>query len=462
MAATKNSVKLEPVLGLPSLTAYGLMAMGVGAVFTVYGATAKVSDGHVAGSYLVALTSMIFTAHSYARFAQAMPVAGSAYAYTSKSFGGVIGFFTGWTMLLDYVFLPMINFLLIGLYMNSVLTAVPPQVFVAISIVLVLIFNIVGVGWVGRLNAGMSIFGLLVGAVFVALTLVYVGGVRFSDVAGSIVPNNGIQPILAGAAVLALAFLGFDAISTLSEEAKNATRTVPIAIILSTLIVGLFAFLISCMAAMLFPNWHDIQNIDASGTEMMQMVGGVALMTVFLVYYVASTVLCGTAAQMGVSRILFAMGRDGVLPPAFSRLHRRFHTPYFATAVVSLFSLVALFITLDTAIYMINFGALVAFAMVNLGAFKYFIFDEKRRGVGALITYALLPLIGFGFTAWLWTSLAPFTFVLGGTWLALGVLLYGIRTNWFRQPPPAVEFDEHAAERAFEENAASGEKEAPQ
>lgn len=445
-AASQQPVRLRPVLGLPSLVAYGLMAMGVGAVFTVYGSTSAASDGHLAGSYLVALVAMLFTAHSYARFAQAMPVAGSSYAYTSRAFGGVIGFFTGWVMLLDYLFLPMINALLIGLYLHTVLPAVPVWVFVLVSIVIGLVFNVIGVQWIGRLNGVFAVVGFLIGVTFIALTIVYVHGrIRFDTIAASILPGaGGMAPIMAGAAVLVLAFLGFDSISTLAEEAKDARRTVPRAILLATLLVGLYAFVIGCAGALVYPDWHDIRDLDTSGTEMMQAVGGIVLATIFVVDYVVGSVLCGAAAQMGVSRILFAMGRDGILPAAFARLHRRFRTPYVATAVVSAFSLVALFMTLDAAIFMINFGALAAFSMVNLAAVKHFIIDQRRRGAKALLIYAVLPLVGFGFTAWLWTSLAPFTFVLGIAWLALGVVLYGIRTRWFREPPPKVEFDEPA------------------
>ncbi|MEB4615778.1 Putrescine importer PuuP, partial [Leucobacter sp. M11] len=107
------------------------------------------------------------------------------------------------------------------------------------------------------------------------------------------------------------------------------------------------------------------------------------------------------------------------------------------------FSLIALFITLDAAVYMINFGALVAFALVNLGVIKYFFFEKGVRGSRGWIQYLILPLIGFGFTAWLWTSLAPFTYVLGAAWLAVGVLIYGSRTNWFRADPPSLQFDEN-------------------
>ena len=437
-------VQLRRVLGLPALVAYGLASMGILAVFTVYGSATKISDGHLPAAYIVAVVAMIFTAHSYGKMAQAIPNAGSAYTYTSRAFGRVIGFFTGWTMLLDYLFLPMINFLLIGLYMNSAFPNIPAWIFTLSSIVLVLGFNILGVTWVEKMNFVSVGAAMLLAVAFVILAITNADNLTPEVIFGGIIPGEGgLSPIFAGAAVLALAFLGFDGISTLSEETRDPQKNIPRGIMIATVLAGLCFFLVAWAGSILYPDWTQLLNLDAAGTEMMEKVGGTVMVSAFLVIYIVATVLCGTAAQMSVSRVLFAMGRDGILPAAFARLSSRFRTPIVAAFVVSGFSLIALFITLDAAVYMINFGALVAFALVNLGVIKYFFFEKGVRGSRGWIQYLILPLIGFGFTAWLWTSLAPFTYVLGAAWLAVGVLIYGSRTNWFRADPPSLQFDEN-------------------
>ncbi|MFJ3958514.1 APC family permease [Arthrobacter sp. NPDC090010] len=433
---------LKRVLGLPSLIAFGLTSMGILSVVSVYGSGTEISDGHLPAAYLTAVIAMLFTAHSYGRMARFVPVTGGAYAYTTRAFGAPTGFLVGWAMLLDYLFLPMVNFLIFGLYFNSLFPAVPPQLAVLACLLVVGIFSVIGVGWVKRMNFVVVIASVLVIAAFLVLAVLNAPSVTLSGIIQPLtLGSGGIAPVMAAAAIVAFAFLGFDGVSTLSEEARNPQRDVPRGIVLSTLIAGLGYTLFSVAGSLIVPDWKSLQNLDAAGTELMQRAGGDVLMVVFVLVNLTGLVLCGTVAQMSVSRVVFAMGRDGILPSAFARLHPRFRTPWIAAAVVSAVSLVALFITLDQAVYMINFGALIAFAMVNLATIKVLFFEQRRRGPLGVLRHLILPLIGFAFIAWLWTSLAWFTYLLGGSWLAVGVVIYFLR----RKKSPgslALDFEE--------------------
>jgi amino acid transporter len=436
-------VTMKKVLGLPAVIAYGLSSMGLLAVFTIYGTGTRLSEGHLPAAYLVAIVAMLLTAHSYARMAWAVPRSGSAYVYSRMSFGPFVGFLTGWVMLLDYMFLPMVNFLLIGIYLNSVFTAVPMWIFTLAAILLVLCLSIIGVSWIGRLNLALSVVALLVVGAFVALALTHAENLTLESLTAPLLPENGsLGSVMAAAAVLSFAFLGFDGVSTLAEETRDPRRTIPRGVVLSTLFIGVIFFLVAWAGNVLFPDWTQLTNLDAAGTEMMAAVGGGVLTTAFLVVYLLSTVLCGTAAQMSVSRVIFAMGRDGMLPRPLAFLHPRFRTPYVAAIAVSVVSLTALFITLDQAVYMINFGALVAFAVVNLAMIKHFWWDRRDRGPWQAVRHLLLPVLGFAFIAYLWSSLAPFTFILGGSWLLIGLAILAWRTGGFRRQPPAIALDE--------------------
>ncbi|WP_082305491.1 APC family permease [Leucobacter japonicus] len=416
---------LKRQLGLPALIAYGLTSMGVLSVVSVYGPATALSDGHLPAAYVAAIIIMLFTAHSYGRMAAHVPITGGAYAYVTRGFGSVTGFLTGWVMLLDYLFLPMVNFLLFGLYFNSLFTAIPSWVGTLICIAIVAVLSIVGVNWIKRMNTVVISASVLVILAFLVLAVLNAPDLTLESVTTPLsIGSGGIAPILAAAAIVAFAFLGFDGVSTLAEETTNPRRTVPKGIVLATLFAGLGYLAFSIAGSLIAPDWTQLENLDAAGTELMQRAGGDVLMVVFVIVNVVGIVLCGAAAQMSVNRVLFAMGRDGILPPALSKLHRRFRTPYVAATLVSVVALVALFITLDQAVYMINFGALVAFAMVNLATIKVLFFDMRLRSGWGVVRHLIMPVIGFVSIAWLWTSLAPFTYALGGAWLVIGVIVY--------------------------------------
>ena len=435
--ATTSEPTLRRVLGLPSLVAFGLTSMGILSVVAVYGAGTEISDGHLPAAYLAALVAMLFTAHSYGQMARHVPVTGGAYAYASSAFGKPVGFMVGWAMMLDYLFLPMVNFLLFGLYLNSLLPGLPPQLAVLACLLTVGLFSVIGVGWIKKMNLVVVAASVLVILVFVVLAVLNAPDLTVHSIVKPLAPGGGgIAPVMAAAAIVAFAFLGFDGVSTLSEEARHPRRDVPRGIILSTLFAGLGYTLFSVAGSLIAPDWRSIENLDAAGTELMQRAGGDVLMVVFVLVNLGGLVLCGTAAQMSVSRVIYAMGRDRILPGVLAKLQTRFRTPYVAALLVSAVSLVALFITLEQAVYMINFGALIAFAVVNLATIKVLFFRLRKRGPWGTLRNLILPLLGFASIAWLWTSLAWFTYLLGVAWLAVGlvVFLVGRRRSDVQQP----------------------------
>src|SRR6476619_5120402 len=143
---------LKRALGVPSLVLFGMVYMVPLTVFTTYGIVTQLTGGRLSVAYLVTLAAMVFTARSHARMPAAFPVAGSTYAYTQRTFGAPVGFLAGWSLLLDYLFLPMLNYLVIGIYLNAAIPAVPPWVFVLITIAIVTVLNIIGIVSVARVS----------------------------------------------------------------------------------------------------------------------------------------------------------------------------------------------------------------------------------------------------------------------------------------------------------------------
>src|SRR3954470_2870411 len=395
------------VLGLPALVFFGLAYMVPLTVWTTYGVVTTSTEGHLPLAYVVTTVAMMLTAYSYGRMVVAHPIAGSAYSYASRSFGRPVGFMVGWALLLDYIFLPMINYLVIGLYMQDYFPSTPQALWVIIAVLLVTGLNILGI----RLLAGMNLLFVAAQFIFIAVFAAMAIAKISSDVevdswtAPFYDSGTALGPVFAGAAILALSFLGFDAVSTLSEETEDPRRKIPRAILLCALVGGLVYIFQSYLGHLAFPDWRSFgDHQDTASADVMKFIGKDFLNTFFTATYVAGAFACAMASQASVSRILFALGRDGSLRrPLFARLHHQYRPPVPANLVVGVFGLTALFITLATVSSMISFGALAAFSFVNLAVIKTYVIDGGERN---LLKYVVIPFLGFAFTIYLWTQLS--------------------------------------------------------
>ncbi len=444
MSDTHTQPRLQRVLGVPELVLFGLAYMVPLTVFTTYGVVTDLTHGHLPGSYVLTLAAMLFTAYSYGRMVVAHPYAGSAYTYTQKSFGSHVGFATGWALLLDYIFLPMINYLVIGIFVQAAVPSIPAWVCVVVSIVLVTLLNVFGIKLVSTMNLALVAFQVVFLVVFFVLAFGTMGHQGVPSLAAPFF-GHGAKPgeLFAGAAILCLSFLGFDAISTLSEEARDARRSIPKAIMLVTLIGGVTFIAVSYVGQLVFPDYHHFTNVDSAATDVMRRAGGAFLASFFTAAYVAGCFASAMASQASVARILYAMGRDGVLPRRlFGRLHQRFSTPANAVVLVGAVSFVALALSLSVAAAMISFGALVAFSMVNLSVIKRYLIDTGARDASSVLRYGVVPAIGVGLTIWLWTSLSKTTFEVGLSWLAVGLVYLAVVTRGFRRQPPVLDLSE--------------------
>ena len=432
---------LKRALGLPSLVLFGLVYMVPLTVFTTYGIVTETTGGRLPLAYVVTLITMVFTALSYARMSAAIPVAGSAYTYTQRTFGAPVGFLAGWSLLLDYLFLPMLNYLVIGLYLNAALPALPAWVIVVVSIGIVTALNIVGIVSVARANFLIIAIQAIFIVVFIALAIAKTTGYGKVDLLAPFTGDGsagGFSPILAGAAILCLSFLGFDAVSTLSEEARDARRTVPQAIMISTVVSGIIFILLSYVSQLVFPS-NKFAAVDTGSTDVMVAAGGAFVNTFFTAAYVAGALGSALTSQASVARILFAMGRDGILPrKVFGHVSAKFSTPVYAILTVSAISLLAIWIDLAILASVVSFGALVAFSVVNLSVIKHYFIDMRERNVPLNL---IAPAIGFLLTAWLWTSLSGTALTIGLIWLAIGFVWLLAVTRGFRRPTPVLDLE---------------------
>ncbi|MGB9033402.1 MAG: APC family permease [Paeniglutamicibacter sp.] len=440
VSQTTKSPRLKRVLGLPATVLFGLAYMLPLTVFTTYGIVNQITEGHIVTSYLVTLVAMLFTAASYARMVKAFPMAGSAYTYTRKTLGGNVGFLGGWALLLDYLLMPMITYLVIGIYMQASFPAVPQPVWIVLSLVIVTALNVAGIKMVSKASSVLLVFQTVFLLVFAAMGIRAATNNPMPSIVDMMIGQGpGTTAIFAGSAILCLSFLGFDAVSSLAEETIDPKKVIPKAIILVTLLGGVLFVIISVIANLAFPDWSAYTSVDSAALDVTHAAGGAFLEAFFTAAYIAGCFGAVLASQTTVSRILYSMGRDGVLPRrVFGHLHPKFRTPVYSTLAVGAIGLLALVIDLTLASSLISFGALSAFTLVNIAVIKHYYIDQKRRSGLDAVRYLAAPAIGVILCLWLWSSLSMSAFVVGFTWLAIGMVYLAVLTRGFRKAPPEL------------------------
>ncbi|KIF63060.1 MULTISPECIES: APC family permease [Pseudomonas] len=439
--------RLQRTLSLGSVVLFGIAYMTPIIVLGTFGILAQSTAGMVPAAYLAALVAMFFTAMSYGRMAAAFPVAGSAYSYVRKAISPKLGFIAGWAVLLDYLFLPMAIWLIGAAYLASAFPSIPQWIWVLAFIGITSAINIIGLKLANGINALLMLVQFLVLIAFVALCVHYVGG-DASTPLWSIKPffNGDMQMplIMSGAAIACYSFLGFDAVSTLTEETRDPRRTIPRAIMLITLIGGLIFVGVSYFVQIAHPSFQ-FDSVDSAAYEIARNIGGDLFVSIFLIGLIVGQFASGLSAQASGSRLLFAMGRDGVLPKSFfGTLHARFGTPVNSILLCAVVALLALKLDVTTSTSFINFGAFLAFSLVNLSVIFHYWIGGDKKGLRELVLFLVFPFIGLLADLWLMVSLDHLAVYLGLSWLAIGVLYLAVLTGGFRRQPPEMDFQEAA------------------
>jgi amino acid transporter len=438
--------QLERTLGLKQVVLFGLAYMTPLIVLGTFGLLAEGTGGAVPSAYLLALVAMLFTAYSYGRMAAAYPVAGSAYTYVRRAIDPRIGFLVGWAVLLDYLFLPMVIWLIGGAYLSAEFPDVPTWVWIVGFIAISTVLNILGVRLAANVNSVLMTFQVLVLVLFVAFTIGYVIDHDGADALFSTAPFGNdattLSALAGGAAIAAYSFLGFDAVTTLTEETIDPKRTIPRAIMLVTIIGGIIFVVASYTTQLVHPG-GTFAAPDSAAYDIAKTMGGSLLSSIVVAGLIVAQGASGLAAQASGSRLLYAMGRDEVLPPKiFAYVHPRWHTPALNIIVTGAVGLIALKSSVATSTSFINFGAFTAFTFVNLAVIAHFLRQGKSRDRSQVFSLVVIPALGAAFDVWLLTKLDSKAITIGVIWLALGVLVLCYLTKLFRVPPPEMSFEE--------------------
>lgn len=420
--------ELNRVLGLPAVCLFGFAYLAPCTIFSYFGLINGSTHGMMSFAYLIATVAMLFTALSYRQMVKAYPIAGSVYNYTSKSINPSVGFLSGWVIILDYILLPMINYIIASGFIPLILPGIPVWLDMVILIVIVTLINLVGVKVMSAFDNIFIIiqFAFVLTAIFFAVKVIGQHDYSVFDINGFVNlsewSNVGLSGVVSGAAVLCLCFLGFDSVTTLAEEAKDPAKTIGKALIIITLCAGALFVIATFLFQVAWPEgWRELDP-DNGSYQLIGYLAGQFMATMLCWVMIIACLASAISSQAACARILYGMGRDRQIPKKFfGHISEKHKVPDYNIVLIGIVSLLSIWISLDIGSTMINFGALLGFAMVNVSVFAHYWVKEGRRGPASVFQYIVLPACGTIICMYLWVNLGMWAMVIGFIWLAIGV-----------------------------------------
>jgi amino acid transporter len=436
--ASPSAPRLRRVLTLWDLVLYGIILIQPTAPMPVFGVVHAKAQGHVVTTVLIGMFAMMLTAMSYGRMARAYPSAGSAYTYVGRELNPQLGFLTGWAMVMDYV----INPIICTIWCSKAAMNILPLPYIVWAVFFAGLFtamNLRGIRATARTNAILTAaMSIVIVAFFVTaarylMRLYGIGGLfstqPFYD------PKTFSWPLVrTGTSLAILTYIGFDGISTLSEEVEDPRRNVLLATVLVCFITGVLGGLEVYMGQRVWPDFWSFPDRDTGFVSAAGRAGGIVMFHLVNITLLVATIGSGSGAQLAAARLLYGMGRDNVIPQRlFGYIHPRTHTPSYNVLLTGAAALGgAMLITYGLGAELLNFGALIGFMGVNLSSLMHY-FVRGERSLRNALSNLMLPLVGFVVCAYFWWGLSMPARIGGAIWLGIGVIYCAWKTGFFRR-----------------------------
>jgi len=414
-----------------------------------YGVFSNAGQGHVVTSILIAMVAMVFTAMSYGRMARVYPSAGSAYTYVGRELHPSLGYVTGWSMTMDYILNPLICTIWCAKAMADLLAGTslqipyPGLIWPLFFAVLFTVLNLRGVQTSARIN---NILFAVMGAVILAFfwyTVRYIFHLPQYPEAYFLRPfynpeTFSVSRVFHGTSVAVLTYIGFDGISTLSEEVENPRRNIFLATVLVCLITGFLASAEVYGAQLLSSRYNFADSeVENAFSHVAAIAGGPLMTRAISITLLIATIGSGMGAQLGAARLLYGMGRSDAIPKKFfGAIHPRTRIPANNVVFVGVIALIGAFlVSYDNGAQLLNFGALIAFMGVNLASLTHYFIRGESRTFGHLIP----PVLGFLICFFIWIHLSHLALIAGTVWMVAGIAYGFFKTRGFRED--LVNFD---------------------
>jgi amino acid transporter len=443
--AADGTIRLQRTLGLWNLIIIGMVIIQPTAPMGIYGVISNKAHGHVVTTILIAMVAMLFTAISYGRMARVYPSAGSAYTYVGQEVHPFLGYIVGWGMVMDYLLNPLICTAFCAKAAMNILPGWSYYVWILIFAAFFTWINLRGIKTSAQLNEALCAGLILVVLLFLGSVTRVLWGVHHEPgffTRPFYQPDN-FHPasIFAGTSVAVLTYIGFDAVSTLSEEVENPRRNILLATVLVCLITGLLSGLEVYAAQLIwgskpFPS----DQVESAFALLSRQAGGIILFQIINFTLLLATIGSALGSQLAAGRLLYGMGRGNALPRAFfGAVEPKRRIPRNNILVVGAFALVGAAIleflagrlgggAFEIGASALNFGAFIAFMGVNGSSFIHHWRHASKRNLSGMV----VPALGFLICGFIWFHLSRPALVLGTLWMVVGITYGAFRTRGFR------------------------------
>lgn len=422
---------LKRSLRFRDLVLYGIILIQPTAAMPAFGVIYTTAGGHVVTALMLAMVAMLFTANSYGRMSRAYPSGGSAFTYVGKQLHPGLGYIAGWSMAMDYVLNPLICTIWCSRATVNFLPGTPYIAWVIFFAVFFTVLNLNGVETSARINFAMgAVLGVVI-LIFFAVGIRYLWHLHIGDAAFYIRPfynrpTFSTTTLFRGTSIAVLTYIGFDGISTLSDEAKRPERDIPRAIVLTCLVTGVLAATQAYLGQLVWPQGKLFPDLDTAFVSVAGQAGGPILFLIVNGALLLATIGSGMASQLGAARLLYAMGEDGALPRKFfGAVHPKNRIPRNNVLLIGTIVLIGgLLMSYQLGAELLNYGALIAFMGVNLSSA---VLGWRERHQGSQWLAIALSLAGLLTCSFLWIHLGRLALTVGTIWASIGILLYFVR-----------------------------------
>jgi putrescine importer len=422
-----GKVTLKRSLRYWDLVLYGIILIQPTAPMPSFGVIYDEAHGHVVTAILCALVAMLFTSISYGRMAREYPEGGSAFTYVSRELHPAAGYMAGWCMAMDYILNPLICTIWCSQAARNFVPEIPYVAWAIFFAAMFTLLNLNGVETSARIN------NMMAAALGVVIVLVVIAFTRYilhmTHQAASFYTAPFYDPstfsssaLFRGTSIAVLTYIGFDGISTLSDEAKDPGRSIPRAIVATCLITGVLASIECYLAQLVWPRGLAFPDLDTAYVHVSGRAGGPILFAIVNGALLLATIGSGMASQLGASRLLLAMGQDGAIPRKFfGQVSRRNRIPSNNVIMIGAICLAgALLMSYERGAELLNYGALLAFMGVNLSSAVL----GWRQGRGSQWFWILLSVLGFVVCLFIWFNLSGPAKLFGSLWAVFGVVVW--------------------------------------